>query len=80
MSDLRRRSYFGICAGGVCVRELRRRSYIGVCRGGFIVSDLCRRSSFGVCRGAFSGGVICVAAFLLAFAKVFVWVLCVVSV
>ena len=34
MSDLWRRSYFGICSGSVCVRDLWRRSYIGVCRGG----------------------------------------------
>ena len=46
-----RRSYIGVCRGGVCGSDLCRRSYIGVCRGGVCVSDLCRRSYFGVCRG-----------------------------
>ena len=39
-SDLRRRSFIGVCRGGVCESDLRRRSYIGVCRGGVSVSDL----------------------------------------
>ena len=38
MSDLWRRSYHGICRGGVCVSDLWRRSYHGVCRGGVSVS------------------------------------------
>ena len=29
-----RRSYIGVCRGGVCESDLCRRSYIGVCRGG----------------------------------------------
>ena len=40
MSDLCRRSYIGVCRGGVSVRSLCRGSYIGVCRGGLSVSDL----------------------------------------
>ena len=32
MSDLWRRSYIGVCRGGVCESDLCRRSYIGVCR------------------------------------------------
>ena len=51
MIDLRRRSYIGVCRGGVCVSDLCRRSYIGVCRGSVCVSDLRRRSYIGVCRG-----------------------------
>ena len=43
MSDLCRRSYIGVCRGGVCVSDLCRPSYIGVCRGSVCVSDLCRR-------------------------------------
>ena len=46
-----RRSYFGVCRGGVCVSDLCRRSYIGICRGGVCESDLCRRTYIGVCRG-----------------------------
>ena len=42
MSDLCRRSYIGVCRGGVCVNELSPRSYIGVCRGPVCVSDLCQ--------------------------------------
>ena len=49
-----RRSYIGLCRGGVCVSDLCRRSYIGVCRGGVCVSDLCRRSYIGVWRGGVS--------------------------
>ena len=48
--DSCRRSYIGVCRGGVCVSDLCRRSYIGVCRS-VCVSDLCRRSYFGICRG-----------------------------
>ena len=33
MSDLCRRSYTGVCRGGVSASDLWRRSYIGVCRG-----------------------------------------------
>ena len=29
-----RRSYIGVCRGGVCESALCRRNYIGVCRGG----------------------------------------------
>ena len=32
MRYLWRRSYIGVCRGGVCVSALCRRSYIGVCR------------------------------------------------
>ena len=32
MSDLCRRSYIGVCTGGVCESDLCRRSYIGVCK------------------------------------------------
>ena len=32
--ELWRRSYIGVCRGGVCESDLWRRSYIGVCRGG----------------------------------------------
>ena len=39
-----RRSYIGVCSGGVCVSDLCRRSYIGVCSGGVCVSALWRRS------------------------------------
>ena len=42
MSDLCRRSYLGVCAGGVCESDLCRRSYIRVCRGGVCESDLCQ--------------------------------------
>ena len=42
MSDLCRRSYIGVCRGGVCDSDLWRRSYIGVCRGGVCESDLCQ--------------------------------------
>ena len=49
--DLCRRSYIGVCRGGVCESDLCRRRYIGVCRGGINESDLlvfaeevCRRS------------------------------------
>ena len=50
-NESRRRSYTGVCRGGVSVRSLCRGSYIGVCRGGVCVSDLFRRSYIGVCRG-----------------------------
>ena len=46
-----RRSYIGVCRGGVCESDLWRRSYIGVCRGGVCDSDLCRRSYIGGSRG-----------------------------
>ena len=49
--DSCRRSYIGVCRGGVCVSDLCRRSYNSVCRGGVCVSDLCRRSYIGVCSG-----------------------------
>ena len=42
MRYLCRRSYIGVCRGGVCVRDLWRRRYIGVCRGGVSESDLCQ--------------------------------------
>ena len=45
MTDLCRRSYIGVCSGGVSVSDLCRRSYIGVCRGSVCVSDLWRRTS-----------------------------------
>ena len=45
MTYLCRRSYIGVCRGGVCVSDLWRRSYIGVCRGDVCVSDLCPRRS-----------------------------------
>ena len=67
MSDLRRRSYIGICGGGVCVSDLCRRSYIGICGGGVCVSDL-RRCSY-VCIEEVSVSGICVAAVILAFAQ-----------
>ena len=44
MSDLCRRSYTGVCRGGVCVSDLCRRICLScVCGGGVCVSDLCRR-------------------------------------
>ena len=46
VSDLCRRSNFGVCRGGVCVSDLCRRSYFGVSRGCVCVSDLCQ---VGVC-------------------------------
>ena len=49
--ELWRRSYIGVCRGGVCESDLRRRSYICVCTGRVCESDLCRRSYIGVCRG-----------------------------
>ena len=48
--DSCRRSYIGVCRGGVSVSDLCRRTYIGVCRGGVGVTDLCRRSYIGVRR------------------------------
>ena len=42
MSDLCRRSFIGICRGGIIISDLCRRSFIGICRGGIIMSDLCR--------------------------------------
>ena len=39
VSGLWRRSFIGVCSGGVCVSDLWHRSYIGVCRGGAGVSD-----------------------------------------
>ena len=46
MSDSWRRSYFGVCRGGVCVMVLWRRRFIGICRGGVRVSeDFLRRVS-----------------------------------
>ena len=50
MRDLCRRSYFGVCRGGVSAIDLCRRNYSGLCRGGISVIDLCRRSYIGVCR------------------------------
>ena len=47
-----RRSYVGVCRGGVCDCDLWRRSYIGVCRGSVCESDERRRSYIGVCRGS----------------------------
>ena len=41
MSDLCRRSYIGVCRGGVCESDLCRRSYMGVCRAGVCVGDVC---------------------------------------
>ena len=49
--DSCRRSYIGVCRGGVCESDLCRRSYIGVCRGSVSASDLWRRIYIGVCRG-----------------------------
>ena len=46
-----RRSYIGVCRGGVCVTDLCRRCYIGVCKGGVCVTDLRRLCYIGVCRG-----------------------------
>ena len=37
MSGLWRRSYVGVCRGGVCESDLWRRSYIGVSRSGVSV-------------------------------------------
>ena len=54
-----RRSYIGVCSGGVCVSALWRRSYIGVCRRGVCVSDLWRRSYIGVCRRGVSASDLC---------------------
>ena len=45
-----RRSYIGVCRGGVWECDLWRRSYIGVRRRGVCVSALWRRSYFGVRR------------------------------
>ena len=57
--DSCRRSYIGVCRGGVCVSDLCRRSYIGVCRGSVCVSDLRRRSYIGVCRGGVCESDLC---------------------
>ena len=46
-----RRSYHGVCKGGVSVSDLWRRSYHGVCRGSVSVSDLWLHSYNSVCRG-----------------------------
>ena len=46
----RRRMYFVVCRGGVCVSDLWRRNYIGVCGGGVCVTHLWRRSDIRVCR------------------------------
>ena len=54
-----RRSYIGVCSGGVCVSDLCRRSYIGICSGGVCVSDLCRGSYIGVWRGVVSVSDLC---------------------
>ena len=54
-----RRSYIGVCRGGLCESDLWRRSYIGVCRGGVCESDLWRRSYFGVCRGGVCESDLC---------------------
>ena len=54
--DSCRRSYIGVCRGGVCVSDLCRRSYISVCSGGVSVSDLCHRIYIGVW-----GGGVCVS-------------------
>ena len=51
MTDLRRRSYNGVCRGGVNVSDLWLSSCSGVCRGGVCVGNLCRRSYHDVCRG-----------------------------
>ena len=48
--DSRRRSYIGVCSGGVCASDLCRRSYIGICSGGVCVIDVCHRSFIGVRR------------------------------
>ena len=58
-SDLWRRSYIGVCRGGVWESDLWRRSYIGVCRRGVSESDLCRRSYIGVCRGGVCESDLC---------------------
>ena len=39
-----RRSFVGVCRGGVSVSDLCRRTFFGVCRGGVCVSDLRRRT------------------------------------
>ena len=49
--DSCRRSYIGVCRGGVCVSDLCRRNYFSVCRGGVCVSDLCLHNYFSICRG-----------------------------
>ena len=59
-----RRSYIGVCRGGVCESDLCRRSYIGVCRGGVCESDLCRRSYIGVCRGGVCESDLCRRSFI----------------
>ena len=46
-----RRSYMGVCRGGVYVTDLCRRSYIGVCTGCVSLTDLRRRSYIAVCKG-----------------------------
>ena len=54
-----RRSYIGVCRGGVSESDLCRRSYIGVCRGGVCESDLCRRNYIGVCRAGVCESDLC---------------------
>ena len=56
MTNLCRRSYMGLCSGGVCLSDLCRRSYLGLCSGDVCLSDLCRRSYIGFCSG-----VVCVS-------------------
>ena len=49
--DSYRRSYIGVCKGGICESDLCRRNYFGVRRGGVFESDLYRRSYIGICMG-----------------------------
>ena len=71
-----RRSYMGLCRGGVCESDLCRRSYIGVCRGGVCESDLWRGSYIGVCRGGVSVSDLWRHVILVFAEEVSVWVIC----
>ena len=63
-----RRSYIGVCRGGVCERDLCRRSYIGVCRGG-AVRGICVAAVILVSAEEVSVRGICVAAIILVSAE-----------
>ena len=64
-----RRSYIGVCRGGVCVSDLYRRSYINICRGGICSNDFLYRNYIDVCRGDVFVRVICHTAVILVFAE-----------
>ena len=68
MSDPCRRSFVGVCRGGVSVRDLWRRNFVGVSQE-VSVSVICAAAVIWVFAQEVSVSATCVAAGISAFAK-----------